>query len=1401
MGICEPCVGSAHAVSGQREQKYKVSSTSTAEASCWVPSGGGVLPPYQRRGGGMPPCQRHQRSLGVPLVLFLMILQPILLLLMPLVHAQNASPIAEVIKNTAIQTENCSKKKLWPPKETLGNKTILVGFLPYQTDVVSRPGANTVEKLGIKIPGAFSWAVDYVNNNLILPEGYKMQFEVYDTKGSEVISTKHVTDLLCRNASAIFGPENTCHVEGTIAAAYNRVMMSYACSNDILKNKKKYKTFARTNPSELSIISATIEVLKQNNWYKFSILYDEKQITVMEQLVAAAKIWNMTINHKELYNRENVTVFLQNSKASTRIYVYVGHLLHVNELLISMAMSGIYLPASKGINKAQKYMLIYMDNEEYEPKNWRQYIWHSTAMYYNTVDKSCMEYDLTTYYRGFMIVANRFPDEGDLKELAKNVHDYNNKEPFCLGKQADITRIGRRNPIGHQKHMPYLSAAYLYDSVIQYAKVVREIYNEMVNKSVIDVASNGSFIVDKLKNRTYKSILGYKMTLDQDVQSEGKYSVYLLDECTPALKKMWNETCSKCLVKIGDYEPEEDIKLSLEVDLKHILDEPECGYDGCETVGYGKLRKYVSYILAVCLVLFLFTSIILYRNWRYEQEIVGLQWRIDPRELSHTNSGFSGSRHSLASAASYDLHHPWYKERAVFKGTHVCLKKISIENMRSELTREIMTEFKNMRDTKHDNICSFIGAYTDNGSVTLITEYCSRGSLMDILAMDEIKINEMFIGSLVHDLIKALSFLHSNLGCHGNLKSSNCTVTSRWVLQLTDYGLHDLRKTVNTQLENDDRNCYFKNQLWRPPELLREGHEASGTKEGDIYAFGIILHEIIGRQGPFSTDHNDSYSSEEIVNKVRNGKDSTGMLFRPEILDLSNMPFSENEKVRDAMRDSWSENPKDRPDIRSLRSRLKCMREGKEGGRKGNLMDHMVHMLEEYSKNLEELVCNKTNQLMDEKKKTDDLLHRMLPPKVASFLTKGITVEPQSFESVTIYFSDIVGFTALSSESTPLEVVNFLNDLYTLFDNIIRGYDVYKVETIGDAYMVVSGLPTRNEGRHAGAISSMALELLDEVITNFTIRHRPKQKLKLRIGLHTGPVIAGVVGITMPRYCLFGDTVNTASRMESNGEALRIHISSQCNKALQALGGYNTEERGEVEMKGKGKVLTYWLISADEDAIQRKEPDTEIKGLFIRPEESTNLRRRSPMPFNRSIDDYKGGIAMIGRDISPSPRDSPRSDISSHMRRRLSNTYRNSVDSTTRGSTLYPPIVEPESCVRETESCENIHLDVPFIKTAVSTPASSEPTLLIDSVIDETYHVNFSPLSTEGHELHSGFGINEGDPMLNGDHNEDCSSDYGDTTNRTNSVKSWIAGIISKPNGRTRNNINNAIINGKESVV
>ncbi|GFY60624.1 atrial natriuretic peptide receptor 1 [Trichonephila inaurata madagascariensis] len=241
-----------------------------------------------------------------------------------------------------------------------------------------------------------------------------------------------------------------------------------------------------------------------------------------------------------------------------------------------------------------------------------------------------------------------------------------------------------------------------------------------------------------------------------------------------------------------------------------------------------------------------------------------------------------------------------------------------------------------------------------------------------------------------------------------------------------------------------------------------------------------------------------------------------------------------------------------------------------------NFLDNLLSRMEQYTNDLESLVEEKTQSLYDEKKKTDELLYQMIPKFVAEELKKGCHVKPEYYDSVTIFFSDIVGFTALSAESTPLQVVDFLNDLYSCFDAIIEDFDVYKVETIGDAYMVASGLPIRNGNDHAREIARLALKLLTTLV-DFRIRHKPNKKLKIRIGIHSGPCVAGVVGLKMPRYCLFGDTVNTASRMESTSEALKIHVSHQTKTILEGFGTFIIVPRGEIEVKGKGMMKTYWL--------------------------------------------------------------------------------------------------------------------------------------------------------------------------------------------------------------------------------
>ncbi|XP_072932242.1 soluble guanylate cyclase 88E [Epargyreus clarus] len=222
------------------------------------------------------------------------------------------------------------------------------------------------------------------------------------------------------------------------------------------------------------------------------------------------------------------------------------------------------------------------------------------------------------------------------------------------------------------------------------------------------------------------------------------------------------------------------------------------------------------------------------------------------------------------------------------------------------------------------------------------------------------------------------------------------------------------------------------------------------------------------------------------------------------------------------------------------------------------------------SKKLEESM----RKLDEEMKRTDELLYQMIPKQVADRLRNGENPIDtcEMFNSVSILFSDVVTFTEICSRITPMEVVSMLNAMYSIFDTLTERNRVYKVETIGDAYMVVSGAPEK-EDNHAEKVCDMALDMVDAI----TDLKDPStgSHLSIRVGVHSGAVVAGIVGLKMPRYCLFGDSVNTASRMESTSEAMRIHISQTTQELLSP--SYKVTERGEIQVKGKGAMKTYWL--------------------------------------------------------------------------------------------------------------------------------------------------------------------------------------------------------------------------------
>ncbi|KAM7366520.1 hypothetical protein PAMP_015956 [Pampus punctatissimus] len=475
------------------------------------------------------------------------------------------------------------------------------------------------------------------------------------------------------------------------------------------------------------------------------------------------------------------------------------------------------------------------------------------------------------------------------------------------------------------------------------------------------------------------------------------------------------------------------------------------------------------------------------------------------KKLSLDDSRASGmksaSDHSVTSPDS-TLSPATYENSniVIYEGDWAWLKRLP-DGLFSRINPKTSDVFELMKDMRHENVNLFLGFFHDCGVFAIVTEFCSRGSLEDLLLNDDVKLDWMFKSSLLLDLIKGMKYLHHRGVCHTRLKSRNCVVDGRFVLKLTDYGYNEVLESQRFPYIEPSAD----EMLWTAPEILRTGFPG--------------LHGTLP----------------DIIEKVR----KPPPLCRP-VVSPDYAPF----ECIQLMKQCWNEQPDKRPTFEEIFDQFKNINKGK----KTNIIDSMLRMLEQYSSNLEELIRERTEELEIEKQKTEKLLTQMLPPSVAEALKVGGTVVPEHFDSVSLYFSDIVGFTTISANSEPIEVVDLLNSLYTLFDAIIGNHDVYKVETIGDAYMVASGLPVPNDNRHAAEIANMALDILSAVGT-FKMRHMPDVPVRIRIGLHT---------------------------------AYRIHVHESTVKVLRELNlGYKLELRGRTEVKGKGIEETYWLVGRD----------------------------------------------------------------------------------------------------------------------------------------------------------------------------------------------------------------------------
>jgi class 3 adenylate cyclase len=425
----------------------------------------------------------------------------------------------------------------------------------------------------------------------------------------------------------------------------------------------------------------------------------------------------------------------------------------------------------------------------------------------------------------------------------------------------------------------------------------------------------------------------------------------------------------------------------------------------------------------------------------------------------------------------------------------------------------------------------------------LVMEYMEMGSLYDILHNETMVLEGELVLPILRDVTQGMRFLHaaSPQVIHGDLKALNVLVDSKFRAKVCDFGL-----------SGKEHMGVTGTPLWMAPELLRG--ESDNTAASDVYSFGIILYEVYSRQDPYR------------------GEDMTEVLIQvadPSVNKRPPVPPSCPPLIASLMSDCLVADPADRKTFEELDLRIKRL----------------------HVSSVEPGKMRLSWQTKKEHRKCD-LLNDMFPKHVAEALREGRKVEPESRDCVTIFFSDIVGFTTIASTMSPMKVSDMLDRLYLRFDMLSHKHDVFKVETIGDAYMAATNL-VKDQEDHVKRIAEFAIDAVEAASgTMIDVNDPAKGYVKVRIGFHSGPVVANVVGSRCPRYSLFGDTVNIAARMESTSQENRIQCSDRSAGILSLdYPEIRLASRGHIKVKGKGEIHTYWV---NEDCFERA-PGTNAK--------------------------------------------------------------------------------------------------------------------------------------------------------------------------------------------------------------
>ena len=844
------------------------------------------------------------------------------------------------------------------------------------------PGGGTERYALPYTKTAILLAIDYVRSDPELLPGYEIKYNISDSHYSDTVAPILAIDMFMKKEAHVFiGPGYDYSLAPVVRymSFWNIPVVTGGGFAGPLDVKTEFAQLTRTGGSHTKLARFVNDMFKRLNWNTTGLMmyeddsYQSKNCRfIMEALVKGRRHVNSSIWHKTFRDASTPAVMrelVKDMANNARIILICAP----SDVVRSFVITAAELEMAGG-----DFAFINVDLFDTGYQQGQPWYREDDTSYRNQLAKKGYEALMTTSFR--------VPKSERYLKLMEDIVQQS-KRDHVNGTSMDINNKDN-NFIGS-----------FYDAIILYASALTETL--AANYSIWD----GKEVTKRMWNRTFHGIMG-NVSMDANGDRDTDYSLLDYNRETDRFEVVGHYDGSS-----RSYVPLQQIRWPGD-SIGPPPDMPKCGFDGGLCPPFPVPPYAIAIIVVVSVSIIILVAIVIRERISRRNMI---DWTIDFEEIAFAMEKNTGKT----------------IKTGYYRGSLVAIRKIAVVK---NLSKQLLMEVRNRKNMTNDHIVRFVGACISMPNQCIITEFCQKGSLFDILKRNDISLDSDFRYSLILDIVRGMTYLHnSDVHSHGNLTSSNCVVDSRFVLKITDFGLHILRGPL-TVSENDS---FYWNKQWVAPELLRMRENEwpmKGTQKGDIYSFAIICQEIIYRNGVFWIE-GLQHNPRETYNRVRQGHIPH---YRPTVAANE---FCSDDLVP-IIEKCWSEDPTNRPEFSKLKMLItKATRRDNET----NILEILLCRMEDYANNLELLVDEKTANYLEQKQKVETLLYRMLPKSVAHQLMVNGEVAAERFDNVTIYFSDICNFTRMVGESEPMQVIALLSDLYNLFDSIAEKFDVYKV--------------------------------------------------------------------------------------------------------------------------------------------------------------------------------------------------------------------------------------------------------------------------------------------------------------------------------------------------------------------